>query len=424
MIYQLQHQPQQTHIHARNNKMSNNYIGILEHNRSSQCKTRNVENVNDKCFNYYSNGGCSLSQPRNSNRSYTKHICVSGGNCNNGVDIVHNNFTNNNNNNNNNNSNSSNPEYVQILKNKINELQHENEMLKDKYSYVSEMLSSERNNIMLSCYNSNSNSNPNCNNNNNVNINTYERDYQSLNELKQENLQFKQQIEILSQRIATLEAEKKQYEQDTYTNHNNNYNYNTIDATNNINNSTTLNTINTSRKPKYNTCNNHSTTTTTSKYNRNSISYGNTTTTATGTARKGIMNLKKKSSNINKIKHSACNSSTTTTKHSPRSAVIKKAKMKIKIPKSATNNNECMKECDVVVKDINSVYNVNTQIQKTEMNVLKLSNEFNKLINQRYCDNEIVKDVITKVSNDLISKTEELLTLYKQQHSMITMHLE
>jgi hypothetical protein len=133
------------------------------------------------------------------------------------------------------------------------------------------------------------------------------------------------------------------------------------------------------------------------------------------------MNLKKKSSNINKIKHSAC-STTTTTKHSPRSVVIKKAKMKIKIPKSANNNNECMKECDVV-KDMNSVYNVNTQIQKTEMNVLKLSNEFNKLINQRYCDNEIVKDVITKVSNDLISKTEELLTLYKQQHSMITMHL-
>jgi hypothetical protein len=335
---------------------------------------------------------------------------MSGINSNNGVDIVHNHFTNNNNSN----SNSSNPEYVQILKNKINELQQENEMLKDKYSYVSEMLSSERNNVMPpSCYNSNTN----CNNNNNNN--TYEREYQSLNELKQENLQFKQQIEILSQRIATLEAEKQQHEYDTYNNNNNNYN--TIDATtNNINNSTTLNTINTSRKPKHNTYNNHSTTTTTSKYNRNSISYGNTSTSA-GT-HKGIMNLKKKSSNINKIKHSACSTTTTTTKHSPRSVVIKKAKMKIKIPKSANNNNECMKECDVV-KDMNSVYNVNTQIQKTEMNVLKLSNEFNKLINQRYCDNEIVKDVITKVSNDLISKTEELLTLYKQQHSMITMHL-
>ena len=413
MIHQLQHQPQQSHIHARNNKMSNNYIGILGHNKSSQCKTRNVENVNDKCFNYYSNGVCSLSQPRNSNSNrsslYNKHILMSGINCNNGVDIVHNHFTNNNNNSN---SNSSNPEYVQILKNKINELQQENEMLKDKYSYVSEMLSSERNNVMPpSCYNSNTN----CNNNNN---NTYEREYQSLNELKQENLQFKQQIEILSQRIATLEAEKQQHEHDTYNNNNNNYN--TIDATNNINNSTTLNTINTSRKPKHNTYNNHSTTTTTSKYNRNSISYGNTSTSA-GT-RKGIMNLKKKSSNINKIKHSTCSTTTTTTKHSPRSVVIKKAKMKIKIPKSANNNNECMKECDVV-KDMNSVYNVNTQIQKTEMNVLKLSNEFNKLINQRYCDNEIVKDVITKVSNDLISKTEELLTLYKQQHSMITMHL-
>ena len=403
MIYQLHHQPQQTHIHARNN----NYTGILGYNKSSQCKTRNVENVNDKCFNYYSNGVCSLAQPRNSNRSYTKNICGNGCNINNnnGVDIVHDHFTNNNNNNN---SNSSNPEYIRILKNKINELQQENEMLKDKYSYVSEMLSSERNNVMPSCYSS---SDTNCNN-----INAYEIDYQSLNELKQENLQFKKQIEILSQRIQTLEAEKQQYEQDTY---NNNNNCDTIDATNNINNSTTLNTINTTtRKPKHN----HSTTTTTSKYNRNSISYGNANTNT----RKGIMNLKKKSSNINKVKHSACSTTTTTTtKHSPKSAVIKKAKMKIKIPKHSTinhNDNECTKEYNVV-KDMNSVYNVNTQIQKMEMNVLKLSNEFNKLINQRYCDNEIVKDVITKVSNDLISKTEMLLGLYKQQHAMITMHL-
>ena len=391
MIYQL-HQPQQDHVHVRNSK-TNNYIGILGYNKSSQFKTRNVDNVNDTCFNYHSNGINSFSQPRNSNRSYTKNPYGSGCNSNNGVDIVHNRFTNNNNNNNN-------PEYVQLLKNKIHELQQENEMLKDKYSYVSEMLSSERNNV-VPCYTSN--------------INTYEIDYQSLNELKQENLLFKRQIDVLSQRIETLEAEKKQFEQVNHNNNNNNCN--TVDV--NINNSDTVNTINTSRKHKSNNS-------TVSKYNRSGMSYRNANT------KKGIMNLKKKSSNINQIKHSNCN----TNKHSPKSAVIKKAKIKIKIPKSSTLNNndhECIKE-QAVVKDnhcskrehaneIDNVYNVNTQIQRVEMNVLKLSNEFNKLINQRYCDNEIVKDVITKVSNDLISKTEELLELYKQQHSMITKHL-
>ena len=411
MIYQF-HQPEQ--VHLRNHKV-NNCMDILGHDNNSQCKTRNVEIVNEKCYNY-SNGASSFSQPRNSNRSFTQNVygsrCNSNTNNKGAVDVMIplNHFINA--------PTSSNPEYIQRLKNKINELQQENEMLKDKYSYVSEMLSSERNNG-LTYRNNNS---------------TYEIDYQSFNELRQENLQFKKQIDILSQRIETLEAEKKQFEHDHNCNNHINNDINISGA--NVNNSATVETIAASRKHKANKkCNNCNCTndnSTSNRYNRDSISYGHANA-------KTIMNLKKKSSNINKVKHSTCS----TSKHSPKpkSAAIRKAKMKIKIPKSsALNNNgdsEHVKEQGVVkdnnyvmcssraehTKEINNVYNLNTQIQMVEMNVLKLSNEFNKLINQRYCDSNIVKDVITKVSNDLINKTEELLVLYKQQHSMITVHL-
>ena len=468
MLQQLQPQPNQ--YQSTNIKI----MQLDDTNKFLPNKTRNIENSKPKFPNYASNStpssNTSSSQPHSKQnniiKNYTKNTfvitkhrdtnCYGGSvitstttknpfihslnsssinNSNNHSLQIHNNYRSNNN-----------PEYIQILRDKINTLQKEKETLKEKYSQVSEMLSNERNNRIT----------------NNSNIEYV--DYHSLNELKKENLKFKEQINTLSQRVETLEEENKH---NNNNNNNNNLNNNNLEYTNSqkhifhldINNSnkptSKVEAIATSRKkgkvkhyegivtygnlPKKIITAHTSKNVTPNKMKNNgesmiSINHQNLYNKQRG----GIMNLKKKCQNLNKVKPGNY-----TCRNSPGTVLNKKTKTKIKRPKSSmnscshsnTNNNEnniiqiaekekankfnietiptdkyrkndyhnnnhnmmCRSSLDILVTEskndkklINnnsnnnnvSLFTLNTQIQMFETNIFHLSSEFNKLINQ------------------------------------------
>ena len=455
MLQQLQPQPNQyqpTNIRI---------MQLDDTNKLFPTKTRNVENIKPKYPNYASNStpsNTSSSQPHSKQQNHiikhynkntsaiTKHrdnncyggsVVTSATSKNPFIHSLNSSSFNNNNNNslqlqNNYGSSNNNPEYIQILRDKISTLQKEKETLKEKYSQVSEMLSNERNNRIT----------------NNSNIEHV--DYHSLNELKKENLKFKEQINTLSQRVETLEEENK------HNNNNNNLEYNNSQKhfvhldINNSNKTSKIEAIATSRKKG-------------KVKHYESITYGNypkkiitahTSKNATPNKTKGngesiismnqksvhnkqrvgIVNLKKKCPNLNKVKPGNY-----TCRNSPGTVISKKTKAQIKRPKSSMNscshsnsNNEnaivqaaekekgykfntetiptdkykqndcnnnnhnvmCRSSLDILVTESKndnkifgntnnvSLFTLNTQIQMFETNIFHLSSEFNKLINQ------------------------------------------